>query len=266
MTNSKLRQKIDSLPQNAKILDAGGWFKPFPFATHVVDLMPWETREARLHLETLPNERFTKETWHQINFLKPDFELPFHNKHFDFSICSHTLEDLTQPLYLIRELVRVSQAGYIEIPSRLHEQTVGVSNRSSSFVGHSHHHWIIDKEENKLVFYKKQDSIVNPISYYRLPLNFYEKTTKDNPNLTSTSLFWEEQFEVRFESGFLAANKAKKFRQSLRISWQTILQDKVLRSGRRVRDLVLKRNTETTEKWWKEIVELSQPYSLIRLY
>ena len=94
MTNLKLKHKIDCLPQNAKILDAGGWFKPFSLATHVVDLMPWETRGGKLQLEALPDERFTKQTWHQINFLQPNLELPFDDKYFDFSICSHTLEDL----------------------------------------------------------------------------------------------------------------------------------------------------------------------------
>ena len=263
MTNLKLKHKIDCLPQNAKILDAGGWFKPFPSATHVVDLMPWESRGAKLQLETLPNERFTKETWYQTDFLKPDFKLPFDDKYFDFSICSHTLEDLIEPLGLIRELMRVSQAGYIEVPSRFYEQTIGIKDRSSSVIGHSHHQWIIDKEENTLVFCKKQDSLIG--DSYAIPLELYEKNAKDNSDVAITYLFWVNQFEVNFEFGSVAINKAREFRQSLPTSWQGVIHDKVLRAGRRTRNFILKQNKISTDKWWKEIVELSQPYSLINL-
>jgi hypothetical protein len=31
-------------------LDIGGWFIPYPRATHVVDIMPWETRTGRVPL------------------------------------------------------------------------------------------------------------------------------------------------------------------------------------------------------------------------
>ena len=41
---------------------------------------------------------------------------------FDFAICSHTLEDVCDPVWVCEELARVAKAGYIEVPSRLEEQ------------------------------------------------------------------------------------------------------------------------------------------------
>jgi SAM-dependent methyltransferase len=265
MSQTKITQKIEHLPKNARILDAGGWFKPFAHATHVVDLMPWETRGATLQLNHLPYEKFTKETWYQIDFLSPNLRLPFEDKYFDFSICSHTLEDLEQPINLIQELIRVSRAGYIEVPSRLHEQTIGVANAHSSELGHSHHHYIVDQEKNELIFYEKQDSLNNSISTCGIPLVLYRKITAKNPELAILPFFWESNFKVRFESGSKANSKAREFRQSLLISWQDILNDKMRRVGRRAHKSLLGNRSQSTSDWWKEIVELSQPYSSILL-
>ena len=69
--NNKVQQRLERLPTTAKILDVGGWFIPCPLATHVVDIMPWETRGAKLQLNPLPGERFTKETWFQVDCLNP---------------------------------------------------------------------------------------------------------------------------------------------------------------------------------------------------
>ncbi|MEP0885054.1 class I SAM-dependent methyltransferase [Trichocoleus sp. ST-U3] len=266
MVNIKLKQKIDSLPANAKILDVGGWFKPCSLATHVVDLMPWETRGAKLQLEPLPDERFTKETWYQLNFLNPKLELPFADKEFDFSICSHTLEDLESPHYLIPEILRVSKAGYIEVPSRLHEQTIGVRDRASSLVGHPHHYWIIDKEENTLFFYNKSDSLAGSHSFYTIPLQIYEKQVrKATSNLAVLEFFWDERLDIKFQNQKIAELKAREFRNSLAINLKEVWQDKLIRSGRRFRDGIFKKSQQKTESWWQEIVTLSQPYSSIKL-
>ncbi len=266
MVNIKLKQKIDSLPANAKIIDLGGWFKPCSLATHVVDLMPWETRGAKLQLEPLPDERFSKETWYQVNFLNPKLELPFADKEFDFSICSHTLEDLESPHYLISEILRVSKAGYIEVPSRLHEQTVGVSDRASSLVGHSHHYWIIEREENTLFFYNKIDSLTGSQDFYAIPLQVYEKQVgKTGSALAVLEFFWSENFDVKFQYQKIAEQKAREFINTLAINSEEVLQDKLIRSVRRFRNGIFKQNQQKSESWWQEIVTLSQPYSSIKL-
>ncbi len=43
--------------------------------------------------------------------------LPFKDKEFDFCLCTHTLEDLSTPFLVIREMSRVAKRGYIATPS-----------------------------------------------------------------------------------------------------------------------------------------------------
>ena len=57
-------------------------------------------------------------------------------------ICSHTLEDLRDPLWVCAELVRVAKAGYVEVPSRAAEQSRGWEH--PRIAGLSHHRWLIE--------------------------------------------------------------------------------------------------------------------------
>jgi SAM-dependent methyltransferase len=43
-------------------------------------------------------------------------DMPFVDGAFDYAICSHMLEHVTDPVAVVRELTRVSRAGYIEVP------------------------------------------------------------------------------------------------------------------------------------------------------
>lgn len=61
----------------ASLLDVGGWFRPLPIATHVADLFPYETRGGRLSLSPEPGERYSRESWVQVDFLAAGFRLPF---------------------------------------------------------------------------------------------------------------------------------------------------------------------------------------------
>jgi SAM-dependent methyltransferase len=42
--------------------------------------------------------------------------MPFADRAFDYVVCSHVLEHVTDPAAVIAELVRVAEAGYIEVP------------------------------------------------------------------------------------------------------------------------------------------------------
>jgi hypothetical protein len=121
------------------VLDVGGWARPFSRADWVLDLMPYESRG--LYGERDPDpERFTPGTWIQRDICARE-PWPFGDEEFDFAICSQTLEDVRDPIWVCSELVRVAKAGYIEVPSRLEEQSYGVHG---PWVGWSHHRWLVD--------------------------------------------------------------------------------------------------------------------------
>jgi hypothetical protein len=55
------------------------------------------------------------------------------------------LEDVRDPIWVCSELLRVSKAGYIEVPSRVCEQSLGVENPRHA--GYYHHRWLVTKND-----------------------------------------------------------------------------------------------------------------------
>lgn len=72
-------------------------------------------------------------------------QLPFSDKAFDFSFCSHLLEHVTDPEKAIKEITRVSKAGYIEIPN-------GIIESVQPFISHI---WFVYINRKKLIFVRK---------------------------------------------------------------------------------------------------------------
>ncbi|MDX6699220.1 MAG: hypothetical protein QOE65_2617 [Solirubrobacteraceae bacterium] len=137
-----------------RVLDVGGWSSPFPRADWVLDLNPHATRGRYGYSDAdRASERFSAGTWVQRDACGPE-PWPWPDDHFDFAVCSHTLEDLRDPLRVCAELGRVARAGYIEVPSRLEEQSRWVHG---PWAGWSHHHWICDVRDGRIEFVFKGD-------------------------------------------------------------------------------------------------------------
>ncbi len=130
------------------MLDVGGWAKPLGRADWVIDLLPYETRG--LYGEAT-GERFSAATWVQHDICARD-PWPFADDQFDYAVCSHTLEDVRDPVGVARELSRVAKAGYVEVPAPVEELTWGIQGE---WVGWSHHHWITELHDGELVFTAK---------------------------------------------------------------------------------------------------------------
>jgi hypothetical protein len=130
-----LSASIERLPDDGLLLDVGGWASPLGRADWVVDLMPYETRGLYGKPAT---ERFTSDTWVEHDICTP---WPFDDGQFDFAVCSHTLEDIRDPVFACQELQRVAKAGYVEVPSRIEEHMTGLNG---DWAGWSHHHWVCD--------------------------------------------------------------------------------------------------------------------------
>lgn len=174
------------LAADALVLDVGGWADPFPRADWVLDLMPYETRGLYGAAIDPARERFTAETWVVRDVCDRD-SWPFEDDRFDFAICSQTLEDLRDPVGVCRELQRVARAGYIEVPTRLAEQSAGVEG---DWPGWSHHHWFCDLTgDGGISFTFKHHVVHRPGNH--LPRAFGEALPVDQ---RVQGLFWEGSF------------------------------------------------------------------------
>ncbi len=174
------------LDEDAVVLDVGGWAKPFERANWVMDLMPYETRGA-YGASDPSRERFSKETWIERDICDRE-PFPFGDREIDYCVCSHTLEDVRDPIWVCAEIVRVARAGYIEVPSRLEEQSFGVHG---PWVGWSHHRWLIDVTEARIEFVAKP-GVLQGREDLRLPAGFADQLS---PEHRVQTLFWEEAFE-----------------------------------------------------------------------
>lgn len=185
------RKILDTLAHDAVLLDLGGWADPFERADWVMDLMPYDTRGMyqRKGWKEASNEeeRFTQKTWIQRDLCARE-PFPFEDDAIDFVVCSHTLEDVRDPIWICSEMARIAKAGYIEVPSRLEEQSWGVYGRP--MVGWPHHHWVIDIEGSHIQFTFKSHAIhSDPDAYFAA--GFWDRLTEEE---RAQTLWWEGSF------------------------------------------------------------------------
>ena len=126
-------QSILSEKTNWKILDIGCGYSANEFATTICDVQDLS--------------HFYKDK----NFVKLDGKrLPFEDNHFDFVIASHVLEHVEDYKFFINELERVSNKGYIELPTKLEDNLVFENKRD--------HLWQMDFDDvnhKLLIFFCK---------------------------------------------------------------------------------------------------------------
>ncbi|HUA17613.1 MAG TPA: methyltransferase domain-containing protein [Bryobacteraceae bacterium] len=186
---------MNRLKPSDVVLDIGGWAHPFNRANYVLDSQPFETRGfynrtfARFH--ALPaiggdTEYFTKDTWIQRDICEKT-PFPFRDREIDFVVCSHTLEDVRDPLFVCAEMIRVAKAGYIEVPSRIWESCRGIE---PGITGLSHHRWLIDIEGSSIRFTQKYHRIHN--RRYSLPASALRRLS---PAESVQWLYWEGSFD-----------------------------------------------------------------------
>ena len=192
MFEPNLPRILSKIGDDAIVLDVGGWARCFNRANYVLDSGPYETRgrwyRENMNLDAQGGEveHFTEATWFTRDICDHT-PWPLADKSIDFCTCSHTLEDIRDPLWVCSEMIRVAKAGYIEVPSRMFEQCRG---REPRIVGLSHHRWLVEIEGQHLKFYQKYHAIH---SDYRasFPSSFRKAMT---PEQEISYLFWEDSF------------------------------------------------------------------------
>jgi hypothetical protein len=194
MNLNNARRLQDTIPENAKVIDVGGGASPFPRADYVIDASPYEKlgggSDGNIHKQLDLAPRYSAQTWIQTD-LCDHRPWPIADKAFDFAICSHLLEDIRDPIWVCSELRRIAKAGYIEVPSRVVEQSKGVENPRHA--GFYHHRWLITLHNGRLEFRHKphvlhsvNDAIVTSLG----------PTRRINPDLAIVTLSWSGSFDA----------------------------------------------------------------------
>lgn len=182
------------LQPSDQLLDVGGWACPFNRAQWVLDAEPWETRGfyrtfGGAASQGPAEEWFSRDTWVRRDICDRA-PWPFADKQFDFVVCSHTLEDLRDPIGVCAELMRVGRRGYIEVPSREWESCRGIERPRQA--GLSHHRWLIEIRGAKVSFLPKYHMIN---ADWRLSLPARHARGLD-ARASVTWLWWDDAFEV----------------------------------------------------------------------
>ena len=189
MLESSAAAILARLGPEDRVLDVGGGARPFPRADWVIDLMAY-TQRSDYGLAPDPGaERFSADTWVQRDICDRE-PWPFPDGAFAFAVCSHTLEDVRDPLWVCAELARVARAGYIEVPSRLEEQSYGFQG---PWAGWGHHRWLVDRDGDGLVFLFKHHVLHNRAGQH-FPAGFRDRL---DPQERVLSLFWEGTLPAR---------------------------------------------------------------------
>ncbi len=191
MFEPNVKRVLSLIQPGDVVLDLGGWAQPFRRANYVIDVAPYETRGFYGKIGMPPfqgegPERFSKQTWIQRDICD-HAPFPFADKSVDFVICSHTLEDIRDPLWVCSEIIRIGKRGYIEVPSRLQESIVDFR---TGLVGNEHHHWLVAIQGNRIEFERKGPDLAR--SGLHLPA-WHAFSLKKEERVQF--LFWENQFE-----------------------------------------------------------------------
>jgi len=189
MIRASLLRLERMLDDSALVLDIGGWGRPLARADWVVDHMPYETR-GLYGRDGDGAERFTRDTW-VVRDIADRAPFPFTDKQFDFVVCSHTLEDIRDPIWVCSEINRIGKAGYLETPSRLEEQSYGIQG---PWVGWGHHRWLVEMDPAQGVTFVFKHHVMHGRESDHFPRGFWQRLPEDE---RVARLWWEGSFEYR---------------------------------------------------------------------
>jgi hypothetical protein len=188
------KRLLKTIPDDAKVIDVGGGAAPFPRADYIIDAVAYDKRatgsDGNIHQKLLVAPRYSADRWIQTDLCDRS-SWPIPDKMFDFAVCSHLLEDLRDPIWVCSELVRIAKAGYIEVPSRVVEQSKGVENPRHA--GFYHHRWLVSRNNNCLEF-RHKPHVLHSVD--KAVVTNVRSNRRINPEHAIVTLDWSGKFEA----------------------------------------------------------------------
>ena len=179
-TSKKFIEKTFSSKSNWNILDIGCGYGASKYANTICDVQDLS--------KYYPNKKFVKLI---------QKKLPFKDKEFDFVIASHVMEHVEDVEFFIKELERVSNKGYIELPTKLEDNLV--------FENKKDHLWHMDFDDVELkLLVSKKTQYFEPI----LSVSSIKKLNEVFRKSLVLELFWENK--INYTISTLANEKFEK--------------------------------------------------------
>lgn len=173
-----------------KVIDVGGGICCWcPETTHVADIFIVPGSKEQLKIDRPDVTVYDldinqSENWHEI------LRYVEENGKFDYSICTHTLEDIPYANVVCEMLMKISKAGVIAVPSKYAEYLRFEKQYAiSGYRGFFHHKWIYSMKNNVFTGYEKNN-------YWEM-VNSY-KLNKPDGLFTEICFMWENDFEYKF--------------------------------------------------------------------
>ena len=155
-----------------KILDIGCGYSASKKATTIADVQDFSNHYK--------GKNFVK-----INSKK----LPFKDKEFDFVISSHVIEHVDDFEFFIKELERISNKGYIELPTRLGDNLVFENLKD-------HIWWFVYDDINNVIIGSKKNQIIEPFISVSLARLFNEVFRES----MVLELYWENNIDYKIDN------------------------------------------------------------------
>ena len=167
---------------NWKILDIGCGYRANQYATVIADILDLKN--------FYKNKKFVK--------LEKNKSLPFKDNEFDFVVASHVIEHVDDFEFFIKELERISNKGYIELPSRLADN-IFFENKTD------HVWWFIFDDINNQLLVSKKNQILDPF----ITVSTGKKLEEIFRESLILELLWEKEINYKIDNSIKSENFEK---------------------------------------------------------
>lgn len=165
----------------------GGW------STNIIDAI------MDFNAPTIYNSKIT---YFKGDITHPDswkdvLEYVKYNGKFDFCICTHTLEDIMNPVFVCEQISKIAYEGYVAVPSKYIELSRFESEHP--YRGYIHHRWIFDIIDNKFIGYPKINYIDST--------NIFDKIADSSYKKRDLSFYWKDNIDITYiNNNYLGPN------------------------------------------------------------
>jgi hypothetical protein len=198
ISNSSRNDVIEYIQQNKQrqqftVVDVGGSYVGWSsnYVDAIVDFNDISDND-NLRIKHFKCDITHPDSWNEILLYVEN------NGKFDFCICTHTLEDIMNPVYVAEQIQKIAKEGYIAVPSKFRELSrfeIG----PNGYRGHIHHRWIFDIINNTFVGYPK-------INYLDCT-DIFDKIADLDENKCDLSFFWKDKIDITYlNNNFLGPN------------------------------------------------------------